>query len=81
MGEIIPPKRIFIPKTIEDLMNKDISYEIKYKYSSYYLKPFLDTTDFKKGVKILLHNSPPTYEEILNPDMYYGRLSASGDSQ
>jgi hypothetical protein len=77
MGEIIVPKRVFIPKTGEDLMNKDISYEVKYKYSSHFLKPFLDTTDFKKGVKILLHSTPPTYKEILNPDMFYGRLSAS----
>jgi len=76
MGEIIPPKRPFHPETMEDLMEKKNSYKVKYKYSSHVLKPFLDTTDFKKAVKILLQNAPPTYMEMLNPELYFGRLSA-----
>lgn len=74
MGEIIPPKRVFIPKTKEDLLNRNNKYKVNYKYSSHYLKTFLDTIGFKKGVKILLHNSPPTYEEILKPDLFFNRL-------
>jgi len=74
MGEIIPPKRPYIPKTVKDVLDKNKSYEIRYKYSSQFLKPFLDTTEFKKGVKILLHNSPPSYKEILNPDLFFERL-------
>jgi len=75
MGELILPKRPFIPKTIEDIMDKDNRYLVDYKYSAYYLKTFLDTTGLKKGVKVLLHNSPPTYEEILKPDLFFGRLA------
>ena len=74
MGEIIPPKRPYIPKTVEDIMDKSNSYNVKYKYSSHVLKPFLDARGFKKAVKILLHNPPPSYLEILNPDLYFDRL-------
>lgn len=75
MGEIISPSKPFIPKTIEELTNKDNRYHVYYKYSSYYLKTFLDTTGFKKGVKILLHNPPPSLEEILDPTLFFGRLN------
>ena len=74
MEEIIPPKKPFIPKTKEDLVDINNSYKVNYKYSSYYLKEFLDTTGFKKGVKILLYNSPPSYEEILKPNLFFNRL-------
>ena len=74
MGELIPPKDPFIPKTIEDLIHKDNRYLVNYKYASFYLKTFLDTTGFKEGVKILLHNPPPTFEEALNPDLFFDRL-------
>jgi len=74
MGELISPKRPFIPRTIKGLTDKNNRYHVNYKYSSYYLKTFLDTTGFKKGVKVLLHNSPPSYEEILKPDLFFSRL-------
>lgn len=74
MGEIIPPRRPFIPKNVEDLLDKNNSYNVKYKYSSHFLKSFLEAKDFKKAVKILLHNPPPSYLEILNPDQYFDRL-------
>ena len=74
MGEILVPKRVFVPKTIEDLTDGNKNYEIKYKYSSQCLKPFLDTLDFKQAVKILLYNPPPSYREILEPDLYFDRL-------
>ena len=74
MGELIAPKRPFIPRTIKGLTDKNNRYLVNYKYSSYYLKTFLDTTGFKMGVKVLLHNSPPSYEEILKPDLFFSRL-------
>jgi len=74
MGEIIAPKRPFIPKSVEDLTDKENKYLIKYKYASYFVDPFLDTAGIKKGIKTLLHNPPPTFDEILNPDLFYGRL-------
>jgi len=75
MGEIIPPRRPVIPKSIEELIDGKNRYKFQYKYASFFLRSFLDTTGLKKGVKILLHNPPPTYEEILAPDRFYGRLT------
>jgi len=74
MGEIMPAKRVFIPRNIEDFIDSGNSYELKYKYSTIFLKPFLETMDFKEAVKILLHNPPPSYTEILEPDLYFSRL-------
>lgn len=74
MGEIFPPDHVNPPETIEDLMDNTNIYEIKYKYSSHILKPFLDTIAFKDAVKIFLHNPPPSYREILEPELYFNRL-------
>jgi hypothetical protein len=74
MGEIIVPKKPFIPRTIEELTGSMNRYDVTYKYAAHYLETFLDTTGFKKGVKILLYNSPPSFEEILNPELFFQRL-------
>ena len=74
MEEIIVPKKYYIPKTQADITNTNNRYKVVYQYSSYYLKTFLDTTGFKKGVKILLHNEPPNYYEILDPELFFKRL-------
>lgn len=74
MGELIPPSHLEKPLSIEELFDSKKEYLIKYKYASAYLECFLDTTGFKKGVQILLHNPPPSYEEILHPDRFFGRL-------
>jgi hypothetical protein len=74
MGEIIPPKKPFIPKNISDLTNKENTFNVYYKYSAYYLSGFLDTTGIERGIKILLHNPPPNSEEILNPELFFTRL-------
>ena len=74
MGEIIPPKQPFIPTTEQELTSRSNRFEVNYKYSAYYLKTFLDTIGFKRGVKTLLHNAPPTLEEILDPELFFGRL-------
>jgi hypothetical protein len=77
-GEIIPPKKYYKPKNSSDLTNQRNKYKYVYKYSSYYLQEFLDTTGFKKGIKILLSNEPPRYEEILQPELFFNRLETSG---
>ena len=74
MDEIIPPNKPFVPTKTDDLTNRENDYRVYYKYSSYYLTKFLDTTGLKRGIKILLHNPPPTNEEILNPDLFFSRL-------
>lgn len=74
MGELIPPDNLFIPKSVDDIISRENLYQVKYKYSSAFLKPFLDTTGLKAGIKILLHNPPPTYEEIMHPDLFFSRL-------
>jgi len=78
MGEIIAPEQPFIPKTISDLNNPENSFNVFYKYSAYTLTKFLDTTGLKRGIKILLHNPPPSNEEILNPLLFFTRLQGIG---
>jgi hypothetical protein len=53
--------------------------DIKYKYSSAYVKDFFDLClkldgKIKFGLMILLQNPPPNYEEIINPKLYFDRL-------
>jgi hypothetical protein len=79
MGEILPPKRPLTPQTLEDLLDKSNSYAVKYKYSAQVLKTFLDSRDFKSAVKILLHHAPPSYNEILQPELYFDRLIEQAD--
>ena len=74
MGEIIPLKRPPVPKNIEQLIDRENRYMFQYKYAARYLKTFLDTTGLKRGIKILLHNPPPTYSEIMEPDQFFSRL-------
>lgn len=74
MGELIQPTRVEKPGSIEELLDRDNQYMVKYKYAVGFLENFLDTTGFKVGVQILLHNPPPSYEEILYPDHFFGRL-------
>ena len=79
MGEIIPPKRFPAPKTTKALRNPANKYKYVYKYSSEYLRVFLDTTGFKEGVKILLSNEPPSQYEILDPELFFNRLDYDGN--
>ena len=77
--EVVVNNNIFIPATKEDLLLNTNVYLVKYQYASIYLKEFLDLTTkqygkIKYGIDILLENNPPTYEEILNPNLYFNRL-------
>lgn len=74
MGEIISPKNVPMPKSVEDLTKKENKYWINYKYASLFVKRFLDLNGLKRGIKIFLYNPPPTYDELLNPELYYNRL-------
>jgi len=74
MGEIVPPRQPEIPETLEELTDNRNRYPFVYKYSAHFLKDFLGSVGFKRGIKLLLHNPPPTYEEILDPPRYFNRL-------
>ena len=76
MKEIISRRRPYIPKKPEDLNRQDKAYDIFYRYSAYSLDEFLDTMGLKRGIKTLLHNRPPSIEEILDPDLYFARMES-----
>jgi hypothetical protein len=74
LNETITKRRPYIPRKASDLNKPEKDYDIFYKYSAYCLTEFLDTTGLKQGMKILLHNPPPSTEEILDPDLFFARL-------
>lgn len=63
------------PETKDDLMDASHFVDIKYRYSVYFLRDFLDLMGFRKGLEIILKNRPPTYDEILKPELYFNRIS------
>lgn len=74
MKESIFQRRPYIPRKPSDLSKEENAYYVFYNYSAYYLSEFLDSKGLKRGVKILLHNSPPSTEEILDPELFFARL-------
>lgn len=70
-GECVEYSEFFIPSKITDL---DDSFDIKYKYSYFFIRDFLNITGVKEGILILLRNKPPSYEEILYPNLFFNRL-------
>ena len=74
LKETITKRRPYIPRKAADLSKAENEYAIFYKYSAYYLTEFLDKNGLKAGIKILLHNPPPSTEEILDPDLFFARL-------
>lgn len=74
MNETITRRRPPIPKKHADLHSPDKTYDIFYKYSAHSLSDFLNDNGLKQGVKILLHNPPPTEEEILDMRLFFNRL-------
>lgn len=75
MGELILSDKIFIPLTTNELFDTINEYNVKYKYSSYFVKNIIDKYGLTKGIIILFKNSQPTINEILKPEIYYRRLN------
>jgi hypothetical protein len=71
----IGPKRPRIPKTMKELTREENEYNVFYRYSTYCLADFMDTQGLKRGIMILLHNRPPSMEEMLDMDLYFARLN------
>jgi hypothetical protein len=63
-----------IPENKTELLDKKNKINNVYYYSVLYLKDFLDKYGVKKGIKILLINKAPNYEEILNSELFFNRL-------
>jgi len=63
-----------IPRSPGDLTREENEYNVFYRYSTYCLQDFLDTQGLKQGIMILLHNRPPSTEEMLDMDLYFARL-------
>jgi len=63
-----------IPDNVKDLLDENNKVNNLYGYSSIFLKDFLYKNGIKRGIEILVANKPPTYEEILNPELFYKRL-------
>jgi hypothetical protein len=74
MDEIIPyPDDLGISKA--DLSPRNRSrYEVKYVYSSKFVKPIIDEYGLKAAIYLVVSNKPPSLEEILDPKTYYDRL-------
>jgi hypothetical protein len=64
----------FIPTNKDQIQNKDYKYNVLYNYSMVFVRPILDKYGIKNGIKLLLGNNPPSYDEILEPKRYYDRL-------
>ena len=45
-----------------------------YCYSVVFLDEFLDKYGIHKGIEILIGNRPPSYEEIINPKLFFNRI-------
>jgi hypothetical protein len=74
MKEEIIDENIYIPTSINEIMDKENKYNVFYRYSCYYLTPLIDHFGVKKAIKILVSNPPPTYDEILDSKRFFARL-------
>jgi len=74
LKESAPLGQVEIPTSIDDLTNKQNETNILYQYSVYFIKDFLDKNGLEKGIRILLQNRPPSYEEMLKPELFFNRI-------
>lgn len=74
LKESSPLVNPFIPKTVKDVVDSSNEIYVKYHYSVYFLTDFLDKYGIKKGIEILVSNKPPSYEEMVNPKLFFERL-------
>ena len=75
LNESNPLKDIPIPGNMNELLDENNKVNNLYFYSVIFLQKFMDKYGIKKGIEILVSNKPPTYEEILNPDLFYNRIN------
>jgi len=68
-GEILFPDRV-----IPDYSKGWNSFEIKYLYAEYYVRPIMERSgNMKDGIMKILQTPPPTQEEIQYPHLFYER--------
>ena len=65
-GELLELKDVYKPESTADFHDRYNVCKVKYQYSSYYLKDFMDSVTMVKGkvkygIEILLRNNPPNY--------------------
>lgn len=75
-----PLAKDYKPSTKAEIVTTGDKYEILYGYSCQFVRDFMDCNIKQYGrpknaLMILLHNRPPSYEEILHPEKFYERLS------
>ena len=78
-GELLELKDVYKPESTADFHDRYKVAQVKYQFSSYYLKNFMDSVisvrgSIKPAIKILLSNNPPNLQEILQPKLYFDRL-------
>ncbi len=75
LKESAPLRNIVEPKTENDLLGENNKINSIYRYSVVYLEDFLDKYGLKQGIEILIGNKPPSYREILEPELFFNRLN------
>ena len=75
LNESNPIKDIPIPDNEKDLLSEENKVNNLYCYSVIFLEGFLDKYGVHRGIEILIANKPPTYEEILDPKLFFNRLN------
>lgn len=74
LNEASPIKDVPIPINEDELLSDSNKANNLYCYSVIFLKDFLDKYGVHKGIETLIANRPPTYDEILDPKIFFGRL-------
>jgi len=76
MGECIRDKREFKPKSIEEIKDPNNISKVKYEYALSFVEPIIQRYGIKYGMAVIIRNKPPSYKEILTPQIYYDRLES-----
>jgi hypothetical protein len=64
----------YVPKSQQYVVENQKAYEIKYRYARIYVEKIMNIYGIKKGLRLILTNKPPSYEEIFKPELYLERL-------
>ena len=63
-----------------EFMEVQNTYGIKYQYSRAFVQRIFENYSFKKALLIILTCQPPSYEELLCPELYYERLMKNAEN-